>query len=174
MAIILLASEVPLDLAEFFEPLTTSRAKSDVFTQPTQPTPMAHFATYPEKLIEPMILAGTSAFGCCSTCGAPYERVVERVVERGTQPSQSRANLKPPQQSGIQTSTETNGWRPTCKCGATTVVPPRVLDPFVGSGTTIEVCERLGRSGVGVDLAYQDLSTKRTAQRGLQFLAGDV
>ena len=30
-----------------------------------------HFATFPPKLIEPCILAGTSAKGCCPACGAP-------------------------------------------------------------------------------------------------------
>jgi DNA modification methylase len=37
----------------------------------------AHFATFPPKLIEPMILAGTSERGCCSRCGAPWRRVTE-------------------------------------------------------------------------------------------------
>jgi len=42
---------------------TTSRNKRDVWTVATQPTPEAHFATFPEKLIEPMILAGCPADG---------------------------------------------------------------------------------------------------------------
>ncbi len=44
-----------------------------------------------------------------------------------------------------------------------------VLDPFVGSGTVVSVAERIGRRGVGVDLSYQELAKKRTAQRGLRF-----
>ncbi|HUT60359.1 MAG TPA: DNA methyltransferase, partial [Phycisphaerae bacterium] len=36
----------------------------------------AHFATFPEKLVEPLILAGTSEKGCCPECGAPWVRVV--------------------------------------------------------------------------------------------------
>ncbi len=35
------------------------RNRRTVWTVPTQPTPFAHFATFPEKLIEPCILAGS-------------------------------------------------------------------------------------------------------------------
>lgn len=45
-----------------------------------------------------------------------------------------------------------------------------VLDPFIGSGTTGAVAERLMRRWVGTDLAYQHLSAKRTQQRGLRLL----
>jgi hypothetical protein len=38
----------------------------------------AHFATFPEKLVEPCILAGTSERGCCLLCGSPLVRQVER------------------------------------------------------------------------------------------------
>jgi len=38
----------------------------------------AHFATFPEKLVEPCIMAGTSEAGCCCNCGAPLARVIER------------------------------------------------------------------------------------------------
>jgi hypothetical protein len=49
-----------------------------VWTVATQPYPGAHFATFPPKLIEPAIKAGTSERGVCPECGAPWERVVER------------------------------------------------------------------------------------------------
>jgi hypothetical protein len=39
---------------------------------------VSHFATFPEHLVKPMILAGTSEHGCCADCGAPYERILER------------------------------------------------------------------------------------------------
>ena len=44
-----------------------------------------------------------------------------------------------------------------------------VLDPFAGSGTTIQVAQQLGRQGVGIELnpAYITLSDTRTAQTGL-------
>lgn len=39
-----------------------------------------------------------------------------------------------------------------------------VLDPFVGSGTTIKVAEELGRKGIGIDLGYQDVQKRRLRQ----------
>lgn len=46
---------------------------------------------------------------------------------------------------------ETVGWQ-ACDCGATTK-PGVVLDPFMGTGTTLWVASMMGRSAVGVDLA---------------------
>ena len=60
------------------------------------------------------------------------------------------------------TQTTTIGWRPTCDHDAGTV-PATVIDPFVGSGTTVAVAQTLGRRGVGVDLntEYLDIAVKR-------------
>ncbi|WP_253738005.1 DNA methyltransferase [Halohasta salina] len=44
----------------------------------------------------------------------------------------------------------TAGWS-ECDCNSRTV-PGRVLDPFCGSGTTVDVAAELGLSGIGVDL----------------------
>ena len=38
-----------------------------------------------------------------------------------------------------------------------------VLDPFVGSGTTIKVAETLGRVGYGIDLGYAEIQKRRLA-----------
>ena len=40
--------------------------------------PDAHFATFPKKLVEPCVKAGTSERGCCAECGAPWIRQVEK------------------------------------------------------------------------------------------------
>lgn len=77
-----------------------NRNLRSVWTVNTHPTPEAHFATFPEKLIEPMIKAG-------------------------------------------------------CPEGGT------VLDPFIGSGTTMRVANRLRRECVGIDLGYEDIQEKR-------------
>jgi hypothetical protein len=44
---------------------------------------------------------------------------------------------------------ETEGWT---DCGHGQPARGVVLDPFVGTGTTLKVAERLGRDSVGVDL----------------------
>lgn len=52
----------------------TGRNRRTVWTIAPQPYRGAHFATFPERLVEPCLLAGTSAVGCCSDCGAPVAR----------------------------------------------------------------------------------------------------
>jgi len=54
------------------------------------------------------------------------------------------------------------------KCGGNTYKfthkefePGIVLDPFVGSGTTLLVARRLGRKSIGVDLKYQEIALRR-------------
>lgn len=42
-----------------------------------QPFKEAHFATFPEKLVEPLIKMGTSEKGQCSKCKQPWERILE-------------------------------------------------------------------------------------------------
>ncbi|MCB2380319.1 hypothetical protein LGH70_22195 [Hymenobacter sp. BT635] len=45
----------------------------------------------------------------------------------------------------------TTGWK-VCTCGQGEMVPSVVLDPFVGTGTTLDVAARLGHSAYGIDL----------------------
>lgn len=65
--------------------------------------------------------------------------------------------------------TVTCGWSQSRACLHAEPVPCRVLDPFMGSGTTVAVAERLGRVGIGVELqtAYLVLARRRTVQAGL-------
>jgi len=57
---------------------------------------------------------------------------------------------------------KTIGWEPTCACGGTdengdhhpeATRPCIVLDPFIGSGTTAEVCIKHDRWCWGIDLS---------------------
>jgi hypothetical protein len=59
-------------------------------------------------------------------------------------------------------TSETTGWQPSCSCDAG-VVPCVVLDPFLGSGTTLLVADQLGRDGVGIELSpeYARMAEKR-------------
>lgn len=159
------------------------RNKRDVWTVNSEPTPEAHFATFPSKLIEPCILAGTSDKGCCAVCGAPRVRVTERESsgvrngnsgERGDHPSDFRTFNQPPQQSSRVVSVTTLGWEPSCEHDAPSV-PCIVLDPFLGSGTTGRVASRLGRRWVGLELKqdYIKIAERRTAQLSFTFLKGE-
>jgi hypothetical protein len=49
----------------------------------------AHFATFPESVVEPRIYAGTSARGACAKCGAPWRRTVDDAFTTGWVPSLS-------------------------------------------------------------------------------------
>ena len=173
MGFVIESKMIPLDLLEYFTPVG---GKPDVWKIPTQPMPDAHFATFPKKLIEPCILAGTSEKGCCVECGAPWERVVEK-KEYGRWDHGIGNNSDPTKVHQKRTDTmgeafyknygspKTIGWQPTCKCNDflialgdrfqtwTLFEPCTVLDPFFGSGTTGLVAYRHDRKFVGIELS---------------------
>ncbi len=140
---------------------TGSRNKRSVWTIATQPYPGAHFATFPEKLVEPCVKAGTSERGCCLKCGAPYQRETEAnysksprhgpgsVVGRHYETGQN--NYDGAGMPRLQKHVRTTAWRPACKCKKA-VVPATVLDPFAGSGAAGSMAVRLGRSFIGIEL----------------------
>lgn len=155
-----------------FASVPNGRNLRNVWHIPTQAFPEAHFATFPEKLIEPCIKAGTSEKGCCPSCGSPWTRITERSPEdialRASQAGQHRAGNDPSRveegsasrgataKVGNYTPTVyTVGWKPGCACSETDPVPCKVLDPFTGSGTTGVVALRLGREFLGIELNQQ-------------------
>jgi DNA modification methylase len=142
---------------------TGKRNKRSVWTITTKPFRGAHFATYPKDLIEPCVLAGTSEHGCCSKCGAPWERQVEstRIARNELPPEDPR--YRPNTYKGAYgeingkgdagyNSTKTLGWAASCKCKDAEVVPCTVFDPFTGSGTTAVVALQHGRNYIGTEL----------------------
>lgn len=102
----------------------------------------AHFATYPPKLIEPCILAGTSAVGCCPECGAPWIRVIEkrRVVTRPGKDSKvtTEAGRRDGMETGNRdperhvTESRTIGWRPGCRCYRLQIIGEQPSQPQQG------------------------------------------
>lgn len=144
--------------------LSRGRNKRTVWTVPTQPYSGAHFATFPEALITPCILAGTSEVGCCPECGNPWVRVTERVAGVSKETPKTQAAHEARGGTGLPTVpvgksgggrtdgySMTVGWEPTCEHGHEPV-PCVVLDCFAGSGTTAEVAIRHGRDAVGFEL----------------------
>ena len=185
----------------------------------------AHFACFPQKLVEPFVLARTSEHGACATCGSPWVRItkVERSASRVSGGGncigkQGHKDGKAEQQGNYQqiTGVETVGWRPSCECHGKLVKvkaekmvygdwntkdeddplvhwkpstdregtyakpkkkmvaqdvyesdlpldqhpvrPCVVLDPFLGSGTTVSVALQHGRHGWGIELSEKYLT----------------
>ncbi len=136
----------------------------------------AHFATFPDMLVEPMIRAGTSERGCCPKCGSSWERIIEKTggtigkawhdhdgdLTKGQSQKKDRTMSQAWEDNGYQV--KTLGWQPTCEC-VIEPIPCTVLDPFLGSGTVTKVAIRLRRNWVGIDLSpeYGELAEKRKA-----------
>jgi len=112
------------------------RNQRNVWHMGPEPYPDAHFATFPTEIPRRAILAGTSGRGRCPECGTGWVR--DGPV----------------------------AWRQSCKCPAHEPVPCVVLDPFLGSGTTLAVARALGRHGIGIEInpQYADLARARIAR----------
>ena len=129
-----------------------------------EPYPGKHFAVYPTSLIEPLIKA-TCPDKCCPECGMGWSPVVERNFKPQPDVSEEKGkrgtgSQKPMDESSTWQGfprgiTESNvlGYRPTCECGHDAHTPGTTLDPFLGSGTTALVAERLGLNTIGIELS---------------------
>lgn len=151
------------------------RNKRTVWQVNSQSYHGSHFAVWPLKLVEPMILAGTGDKGCCATCGTAYKRVVNR---EGTESiKQSYKGEKSDHWKGLQSIgrnggfvggfSDTKGWEPGCECGDQSTKRCVVLDPFSGSATTGKVANDHGRDYIGMDASteYLDLAIARLQDR---------
>ncbi len=118
----------------------------------------AHFATFPPRLIEPLIKAGCPK-ECCAACGKPWVRQIA-VRNPGNRTTNGQRSLE-----NLERRSETLGWEPQCKCDVGTR-PGTVLDPFFGAGTTGLVAARLGRNAIGIELKpeYIEMAAARIEQ----------
>lgn len=150
------------------------RNKRDVWFLSSEAFPEAHFATFPQKLIEPCVLAGCPPMVCVE-CGEGWTRVVE--VSGGVI-GQAWNNHRDDHVLGNRSVNaakggngyirESKGWEAGCQCGAATE-PGIVLDMFMGSGTTALVATKLGRRFMGCDLNsdYVEMANRRLS-KGVQ------
>ncbi len=145
----------------------------DVWHIPTEAVKEAHFATFPRRLAERCIKAGTSERGCCPECGAPWVRVVEteRVPTRQGNASKAHGrraievgNRDPGRHVSVKT---TIGWCPGAdRCVEHgTPIPCTVLDPFCGSGQCGIAATQLGRAFIGIEInpEYAAMARRRIA-----------
>ena len=133
----------------------------------TQGYKQAHFATFPEKLIEPCILAGSSET-TCGVCGAPWERIIEKPKygdwnnRKGTPAELEKGNTGKPIPEDYYL--KTIGFKPTCKHNDDSG-RGIIYDPFMGAGTVAKVALRSGpgRNFIGSELNphYIDLALRR-------------
>lgn len=139
----------------------------------------AHFATFPEALIEPMVKAGCPEF-VCNKCGKPREKIYKktggppkgdhnknfdvRINPRGRPDTDTQlygADLSKIYREHGYPELEHVGYT-SCSCGAG-FSGGIVFDPFIGSGTSAVVAKKLGRRYLGVELnpEYVNMANKR-------------
>ena len=172
-------------------PNPSGKNPGDCWSINTQPYPDAHFATFPQKLVEKPLLAGCPA-EVCSVCGMARVRITKNeeipMEEAMQNPAYLRAapnkdgeyygegtkDYKPsmaenPSEAkrrmlkAMRTQSKTIGWT-DCHCLEEDKYKSGiVIDPFGGSGTVGIVAERLGRSSILIDIKkdYCEMAIKR-------------
>ena len=149
------------------------RNKRTVWTVTPKPFKGAHFAVFPPELIEPTILAGTSAKGCCSSCGKPWQRVYHKPQPpEGLKKKNSGNKMDYHTQSagGGQKVDDwynanpghTLGWQPTCECHGKLVMKEVIIPAPM---TKEEVAETSWGSSTG---EYNGSDTKDFASAKAQ------
>ena len=151
------------------ERIMQGRNKRTVWKIPTKPFPEAHFAVFPEAIIETPINAGCPEM-ICKKCEVAREPIIKATKKQHSIGATSGAYLQERNFKGDNTVKNTSkhfGYT-NCNCNAGWN-KGIVLDPFMGSGTTALVARRLGRSYIGIELSpeYIKISEKRLAQQTL-------
>jgi len=136
-------------------PNPLGRTIRNVWAINPQPFSEAHFATFPEKLVEPMLKMGCPEF-VCKKCGKARVKIYKHknaIIELSKRCLEKRAAGLLTQVQGTQISPATNKFigYTDCGCGAD-FRPGVVLDMFGGSGTVGKVAAQLKRDYVLIEL----------------------
>ena len=146
---------------------------------PTMSHSFAHFAVFPNSLVDPLIKAGCPS-EVCVKCGKPKERIVEtnnpskefidkseEYYQSSGQSSKSLHRNKKDGMNGVYYTGKTIGWMPTCKCNAG-FEPGTVLDPFAGSGTVGVVAKEQGKNAILIEVSpeYVEIIKNRLEIKG--------
>jgi len=147
-------------------PNPSGRNKRCVWIIPTQPFPEAHFAVYPEGLIDMPIKAGCPEF-VCKKCGKA------RVKINISESKPTRPGLESKDENNNIYSANRKRYMPEYKgeyitdCGCNAGFEGGiVLDPFMGAGTTALVALKQRKRFIGIEIKqeYIDMSYKRIAR----------
>lgn len=139
----------------------------DVIRLPAANYRGAHFATFPEQLVERPILA-TCPLRVCTACGLPWTRVAAKAFTIGNRKPANQPDRFVRRYSGSWITLRQPGPPVAgCDCNAPTR-PGLVLDPFFGTGTVGAVAQRLGRDWLGIEINpdYADLAWGRLGRDG--------
>jgi site-specific DNA-methyltransferase (adenine-specific) len=137
----------------------------DVWRLPAANFRGGHHATFPERLVERPLLA-TCPLKVCTRCSAPWRPGPGKTFILGTRRPAGKDRHIRRYTGSWRTYHQAGELQAGCDCGA----PVRrglVLDPFIGSGTTAVVAERLHRDWLGIELSerYVDLAWARLRGR---------
>lgn len=119
-----------------------------------------HFSTFPPLLAEIMVRASTSDGGCCSICGMPAQREVQkrRYATRSGNKSKVDKSGKVFRDKGRHVTEYTHlGWKYPCSCQNRESAKPIVLDPFSGLATVGVACLNHDRFYKGIEISAEYL-----------------
>lgn len=161
-----------------WEPTAERRLRDLWVIGPDPMTEIEHAAPWPLEVPRRCILLGTSERGYCPSCLTPWRRVTERSGAKYAD-EQARSRQVRVTNGAISGGTGrttiagvppamvvTTAWEPICRCDAGDPVPGIVLDPFSGTGRTLEAALAIGLRAIGVELnaTWSEQSRRRLAQ----------
>ena len=138
----------------------------DLWHLPTAHYRGAHYATFPERLVERPILA-TCPPKVCRDCDTPWRREPGKTFVLGKRQPAGRDPHIRRYPASWRVLHQPGPFVAGCTCQAK-ARPGLVLDPFCGVATVPAVAQRLGRDFLGIELnaEYVDLAWRRLGRSG--------